>query len=76
MEHLLHELKAHNLSNRTVALIQNGSWGPNAGKQMKEILEGMKNMNILENMVTFKSRVKEEQLGDLDALADAIVASM
>jgi len=36
----------------------------------------MKNMNILENMVTFKSRVKEEQLGDLDALADAIVASM
>ncbi len=76
MEHLLHELKAHNLSNRTVALIQNGTWGPNAGKQMRELLEGMKNINILDNMVTVKSRLTEAQNADLDALADAIVASM
>ena len=76
MEHLLHELKAHNLSNRTVALLQNGSWGPNAGKQMKELLEGMKNITILENMVTFKSRLQEEQNAELDELADAIVVSM
>ena len=76
MEHLLHELKAHNLSNRTVALIQNGTWGPNAGKQMRELLEGMKNMNILDGMVTIKSRLAEGQMRELDALADAIVASM
>ena len=76
MEHLLHELKAHNLSNRTVALIQNGTWGPNAGKQMRELLEGMKNMNILDGMVTIKSRLTEEQHSEMDALADAIVASM
>ena len=76
MEHLLHELKAHNLSNRTVALMQNGSWGPNVGKQMRELLETMKNINILDGMVTFKSRLADEQLSDLDALADAIVASM
>ena len=76
MEHLLHELKAHNLSNRTVALVQNGTWGPNSGKLMREMVEGMKNMTILDGMVTFKSRVKEEHLADLDALADAIVASM
>ena len=76
MEHLLHELKAHNLSNRTVALIQNGTWGPNAGKQMREMLEGMKNMNILDGMVTIKSRLTEGQLSELDVLADAIVASM
>ena len=76
MEHLLHELKAHNLSNRTVALIQNGTWGPNAGKQMRELLEGMKNMNILDGMVTIKSRLAEGQMSELDALADAIVASM
>ena len=56
--------------------MQNGSWGPNAGKQMKELLEGMKNITILENMVTFKSRLKEEQNAELDELADAIVASM
>ncbi|MBQ2015120.1 MAG: FprA family A-type flavoprotein, partial [Peptococcaceae bacterium] len=73
MEHLLHELKAHNLSNRTVALIQNGTWGPNAGKQMRELLEGMKNMNILDGMVTIKSRLAEGQMSELDALADAIV---
>lgn len=76
MEHLLHELKAHNLSSRTVALIQNGTWGPNAGKQMRELLEGMKNMNILDGMVTIKSRLAEGQMSELDALADAIVASM
>ena len=76
MEHLLHELKAHNLSNRTVALIQNGTWGPNAGKQMRELLEGMKNMTILDGMVTIKSRLAEGQMSELDALADAIVASM
>ena len=76
MEHLLHELKAHNLSNRTVALIQNGTWGPNAGKQMRELLEGMKNMNILDGMVTIKSRLAEGQMSELDALADAIVSSM
>ncbi|MBQ2120834.1 MAG: FprA family A-type flavoprotein [Peptococcaceae bacterium] len=76
MEHLLHELKAHNLSNRTVALIQNGTWGPNAGKQMRELLEGMKNMNILDGMVTIKSRLAEGQMSELDALADAVVASM
>ncbi len=76
MEHLLHELKAHNLSNRTVALIQNGTWGPNAGKQMRELLEGLKNINILDGMVTVKSRLTEAQNADLDALADAIAASM
>ncbi len=76
MEHLLHELKAHNLSNRTVALIQNGTWGPNAGKQMRELLEDMKNVNILDGMVTIKSRLAENQMTELDALADAIVASM
>ena len=43
---------------------------------MKELLEGMKNITILENMVTFKSRLKEEQNAELDELADAIVASM
>ena len=48
MEHLLLELKAHNLQNRTVAVMENGSWAAQSGKQMKEIFSGMKNMNILE----------------------------
>ena len=43
---------------------------------MRELLEGMKNMNILDGMVTIKSRLAEGQMSELDALADAIVASM
>ena len=76
MENLLHHIAAHNLQNRTVALIQNGSWAPTSGKQMKEIVESMKNMTILENMPTLKSAVKEEQLEQLQALADSIVETM
>ncbi len=76
MENLLHHIAAHNLQNRTVALIQNGSWAPTSGKQMKEIVESMKNMTLLENMPTLKSSVKQEQLEELQALADAIVATM
>ena len=47
-----------------------------AGKHMKEIFEGMKNINLLEESVTVKSAVKEEQDAQLEALAERIVASM
>ena len=70
MEHVLNDLKAHGLQNRTVAVIENGTWGVVAGKQMKEIL------NILEQTVTVKSALKDEQDAQLEALADAIVASL
>ncbi len=76
MEHLLLELKAHNLQNRTVALMENGSWAPVAGKKMKEIFDSMKNINLLNETVTIKSSLKEEQLAQVDALAKAIVESM
>ena len=76
MEHVLMDLKAHNLQNRTVALMENGSWGVLSGKQMKEIIGSMKNMTILEQMVTVKSSLKESQMEELDAMADAIVNSM
>ena len=76
MEHLLLELKAHNLQNRTVALMENGSWAPTAGKKMKEIFDSMKNIHLLEETVTIKSSLKEEQLAQVDALAKAIVESM
>lgn len=76
MEHLLMDLKAHNLQNRTVAIIENGSWGVMSGKLMAEIIGGMKNMNILEQKVTLKSSLKENQMAELEQLAEAIVASM
>ena len=76
MEHLLLELKAHNLQNRTVALMENGSWAPVAGKKMKEIFDSMKNIRLLEENVTIRSSMKEDQLAQVDALAKAIVESM
>ena len=74
MENLLMDLKAHNLQNRTVALVENGSWGPQAGKLMGELLSGMKNMRVLEGTVTMKSSVKEAQRQALESLADALAA--
>lgn len=76
MEHLLMDMKAHNVQNRTVALMENGTWGITAGKKMAEIISGMKNMTILDDMVTIKSSVKEDQLVDIAALADAIVKTL
>lgn len=76
MEHLLSDMKAHNLQNRTVALLENGSWGVLSGKQMKELIGSMKNMEILEQTVTVKSSLKENQMEELDALAAAIAGSM
>ena len=76
MENFLLDLKAHNLQNRTVALIENGSWGPRAGKLMEEIVTSMKGMTILEGSVTVKSSVKEEQREALEALAEKIAADV
>ncbi len=76
METLLLDLKAHNLQNRTVALVENGSWGPQAGKLMGELVSGMKNMTVLEAPVTLKSAVKTEQREALEALADTLAADI
>lgn len=72
MENLLLDLKAHNFQNRTVALMENGSWAPQAGKLMREAVEGMKNMRILEPSITIKSASGEDQRPALESLADAI----
>ncbi|MGN0506369.1 MAG: FprA family A-type flavoprotein [Lachnospiraceae bacterium] len=76
MDELLRDLAAHGLKNRTVAVIQNGSWGAVSGRQMKEILSGMKDMNILEETADIKSSVKEEQRVQLMALADRLAESV
>ena len=72
MEAYLSDIKALNLQNRTVAVIDNGTWAATAGKQMIGTLEGMKNMTILENTISIKSALAENQLGALEALADEL----
>ena len=72
MEAYLSDIKVLNLQNRTVAVIDNGTWAATAGKQMIGMLEGMKNMTILENPISIKSALAENQLGALEALADEL----
>ena len=76
MENLLLDLRAHNFQNRTVALVENGSWGPQAGKLMGEIVSSMKNMTVLGETVTLKSSVKPAQREALEALADMLAEDL
>ena len=73
MEDFLSHLKAKNYQKRTVALIENGTWAPMAGKKMREILEGMKDVKVLENTVTIRSAVKADTVSALDMLADEVI---
>lgn len=72
MQDLLHHLQSKAFQNRTVGIIENGTWGPTAGRTMKGILETMKNITIVEPMVTIRSTMKESDLPAMEALADVI----
>lgn len=76
MEELLAHLKAAGLQKRTVALLENGSWAPAAAKGMRAALEGMKEMTLLENAVSIKSSLAEEQLPALKALAGELAGTL
>lgn len=76
MENLLRDLKAHNLQNRTVAYIENGSWVCTAAKIMDDVVSTMKNMNVLAEKVTIQSSLKKHQYEEIVKLASAIKASM
>ncbi|MCI8511323.1 MAG: FprA family A-type flavoprotein [Lachnospiraceae bacterium] len=76
MDTLIHQLAAHNLQNRTIALIENGTWAPVSAKLMKEGLSGLKNNTFLEAGISFKSSLQTEQAASVQELADALYASM
>lgn len=76
MEALLSDLVAHNLQNRTVALLENGSWAPTSGGLMRGMLEKCKNMNILDTGLTIRSSLKENQLPQLEKVADALAETI
>ncbi|MDO4271261.1 MAG: flavodoxin domain-containing protein, partial [Eubacteriales bacterium] len=76
MEAFLADLKALNLQNRTVALLENGTWAPVAARHMAAILTAMKNITVLENPVSVKSALADGQAAALEALADTIAAQM
>lgn len=76
MEALIYDLVAHNIQNRTVALIENGSWAPTSGKLMRAEFEKCKNMTILDQQITIKSALKKDQLAQIDALADQLAETL
>ncbi|MDR0292956.1 MAG: flavin reductase [Oscillospiraceae bacterium] len=74
MEELLSDLAAHNIQNRTVAVMENGSWAPTSGGLIREKLAKCKDMNILSQTVSIQSGLKASQLPELEAMAEAIAA--
>ena len=76
MDALLRDLAAHGLQNRTVALMENGSWAPVCGKQMRALLEPMKNFTFIEPQITLRGAPAEAQRAEIEALAQALKATI
>ena len=75
MHDFLTHLTYKTYQNRKVALLENGTWGPTAAKTMKGIIENWKNVEILDPVVTIKTTMKESDIPNIEALADAVVAA-
>ena len=74
MYDFLHHLDIKAYQRRRVGLVENGSWAPSAAKTMRPMLEGMKQVEVVEPVVTLRGKMKDEDLAQLEALADAILA--
>ena len=73
MYEFLHRLQIKGFCNRKVAIVENGSWAPSAGRVMKEMLSAMNGIEIVDPMVTIRSRMKQADIPALESLADAIL---
>lgn len=73
MESFLLHLKGKNYQNRTIGIMENGTWAPSAAKCMKEIVGKMKNIRLCETVVTIKSAMKETDIPKMEALAEEIL---
>ena len=73
MYEFLHRLQIKGFCNRKVAVIENGSWAPSAGRVMKEMLSSMSGIEIVEPMVTIRSRMKSSDIPALENLASALI---
>ena len=74
MHDFLHHLQIKSFQKRRIGIIENGSWAPSAGRVMRAMLSEMKELEIVEPMVTIRSRMKQTDLPALKALADALLA--
>ena len=69
MRTFIHHLTERNFQNRTVALIENGSWAPCAAKVMRSLFEKSKNLTFTDTTVTIKSALNQDSLAQIDAMA-------
>ena len=76
MHNYLMDMKALNVQNRTVAIVENGSWACKSGDLMAEFLDGMKQMSVLNERLTVVSSLSEEKVDEMEILIDGIVDSM
>lgn len=76
MHNYLMDMKALNLQKRTVAIMENGSWAVKSGTLMREHLESMKEMNVLDAKLTISSALRDENLDEMNAFADSILESV
>ncbi|MDD7642528.1 MAG: FprA family A-type flavoprotein [bacterium] len=74
MEDFLHHLKAKNYQKRTVGFVENGTWAPVSGKQMRALFEGMKEIRQLDSTVTIRSTLNADSEAQMDALVEALLA--
>ena len=74
MEEFLHHLKSKNYQKRTVGLIENGSWAPMAAKNMRGILDTMKDVTVLDTVVSIKSTLKDGDMDAMNKLKDELLA--
>ncbi len=72
MREFIHELAGHNYQNRTVALIENGSWAPLAAKAMRAKLEACKDITFAEHTVQIRSALNEDSIAQIEALAEEL----
>ena len=72
MEALINDLLAHNIQNRTVAIIENGSWAPSSGGLIRDKFKKCNGIRFIENIISLKSSLKKEQIPEIDLMTDAI----
>ena len=74
MYNFLHDMGALSLQNRTIGLIENGSWAPSAARTMKGMLDAMKEITVVEPVVTVRGALKESDIPSLEQMAEALLA--
>ncbi|MCD7887762.1 MAG: FprA family A-type flavoprotein [Clostridiales bacterium] len=74
MEDFLYHLKVKNYQNRTIGIMENGSWAPAAGRLMKAYADGFKNCTVVEPLVSIRSTMKESTVKDMEAMVDALLS--